>query len=251
MGDRDFWSGYTFFTIFFGGFMKFVNSILFSSILIFSFTACQSSQYSNQNKAALTGGVAGAGLGAIVGSQTGNPGAGIAIGTAIGALSGGLIGRNVDKQNSNLDDQDRRLALQNRQIEENQRIIDELKNRGADVRKTARGVVVNLPDVLFKFDRADLTTDAIRAVREIADVTKQYQERSLAVEGHTDSVGTIIYNQRLSEERAINVARELVSEGVAKRRIAVTGFGESDPISSNQTEHGRSRNRRVEVIIEN
>lgn len=225
------------------------KSFLF--LIIVSFISCQSSKFSAQDKGTVAGGLVGAGLGAIVGNQTGNTGAGIAVGSAVGALTGNLIGRQVDNQNSALSDQQKRLELQQRQIEENQRIIDELRNRGADVRKTARGVVVNLPDVLFQFDRANLTRDAKRAVAEIADVVNQYQKRRLAVEGHTDSIGTIVYNQRLSEQRAINVARELVSRGVQKRRIAVTGYGETDPISRNDTDHGRSRNRRVEVIIEN
>lgn len=225
------------------------KSFLF--LIIISFISCQGSKYSAQQKATASGGVVGAGLGAIVGNQTGNTGTGIAIGTAVGALTGNLIGRQVDSQNSNLNNQQQRLELQRQQIEENQRIIDELRNRGADVRRTERGVVVNLPDVLFQFDRANLTIGAKRAVAEIADVAKQYEERRLAVEGHTDSIGTIIYNQRLSEERAVNVARELVNQGVLKRRISVTGYGETDPIASNDTDHGRSRNRRVEVIIEN
>lgn len=231
--------------------MKILKLVLFSFCFLSFLFSCQSSQYSNQAKSTAVGGGVGAGLGAIVGNQTGSTGAGIAIGAAVGALTGNLIGRSVDNQKSSLDEQDAILARQEKQIAENQRIIDELKNRGADVRKTDRGVVINLPDVLFQFNEAKLALDAIRAVKEIADVTKQYTERRLAVEGHTDSVGTIIYNQRLSEQRAINVARELVKEGVAKKRISVTGFGETDPIASNSNDHGRSRNRRVEVIIEN
>lgn len=200
---------------------------------------------------ALTGGALGAGLGAIIGHETGHTGGGVAIGSAVGALAGGLMGNQIDKQNEEFDRRDEQIALQDARIRENQALIEELKRRGADVRSTDRGVVVNLPDVLFQFDSHQLRNDAFRAVGEIAKVVQDYPERKISVEGHTDSVGTIKYNQRLSEARARSVADELVAQGVSRRRIATYGYGESDPISSNRTEAGRSRNRRVEVIIMN
>lgn len=220
-------------------------------VLLVSLTACEGQRFGAREKGALGGGAIGAGLGAIVGNQTGNTGAGIAIGSAVGAITGGLIGNEIDNQDAALDSREERLALQQREIQENQRIIDELKRRGADVRSTPRGVVVNLPDVLFEFDSAKLTSDAVRATSEIASVVRQYPNRGIAVEGHTDSVGTISYNKRLSEGRARSVADELIASGVSRRRISTYGFGESDPIASNRSELGRQRNRRVEVIIEN
>jgi outer membrane protein OmpA-like peptidoglycan-associated protein len=233
--------------------MSIRNYLIKSSlVLCLAFVACQTGyQPTAQDKGTAAGGILGAGLGAIVGNQTGDPGAGVAIGAAVGALTGNLIGRKVDHQHAALDEQDARLQMQNRQIEENQRIIDELKRRGADVRTTDRGVVVNLPDVLFQFDSARLTSDAVRAAAEIAEVANQYRERRIAVEGHTDSLGTVAYNQRLSEERARSVAYELTNRGLDRSRISIIGHGEIDPIASNETEHGRSRNRRVEVILEN
>ena len=224
---------------------------LLTLVLVVSLVGCEGQRLGAREKGALGGGAIGAGLGAIIGSQTGDPGAGIAIGSAIGALSGGLIGNEIDNQDALMDQQDERIARQQRLIDENRRIIEELKRRGADVRSTKRGVVVNLPDVLFEFDSARLTGDAFRATGEIADVIRDYPQRNIAVEGHTDSVGTISYNQRLSESRARSVADELVAQGVSRRRIIVEGFGESDPIASNRTDSGRRRNRRVEVIIEN
>jgi OOP family OmpA-OmpF porin len=73
----------------------------------------------------------------------------------------------------------------------------------------------------------------------------------VAIEGHTDSIGTVEYNQRLSEDRAHSVAAQLVREGISRGRMSTRGFGEAKPIASNKTEAGRTRNRRVEVIIEN
>ena len=213
--------------------------------------ACQGQELKGREKGALAGGAVGAGLGAIIGNQTGSTGAGIAIGSAVGALAGGTIGNSFDNQNAELDEREARLAANQRAIEENRKIIEELKRRGADVRITDRGVVVNLPDVLFEFNKADLRPDALRSARQIADVVKEYPQRRLSVEGHTDSIGTIQYNQRLSENRARSVVNELVAQGVSRGRIETRGFGEADPIASNRTEAGRARNRRVEVIVEN
>ncbi len=212
---------------------------------------CENAQFGKREAGALTGGALGAGLGAIIGNQTGHAGPGVAIGAAAGALTGGLVGNAMDKQDRAVADMDRRITERDQMIAENRRIIDELKRRGADVRLTDRGVVVNLPDVLFEFNRADLRPDARRAASEIASVVRRYPERRISVEGHTDSVGSISYNQQLSEDRARTVASELVRDGVERSRIRTIGYGESDPIASNRTPEGRQRNRRVEVILEN
>lgn len=213
--------------------------------------ACEAQPIKRREAGALGGAALGAGLGAIIGNQTGHTGGGIAIGSAIGALSGAIIGNEIDNENERLDNADRRLREQERELGENRRLIEELRARGTDVRSTERGVVVNLPDVLFEFDSARLTPEAESTAAQIADVLRNHGDRHVAVEGHTDSVGTIGYNQRLSEERARAVANELTRSGLPRRRISTRGFGESDPIASNRTDSGRSRNRRVEVIIEN
>ena len=213
--------------------------------------ACEGEGLNAREVGALTGGAMGAGLGAIIGHETGHAGGGVAIGAAAGALGGGLIGENFHRQNRALADMDKRIEERDRMIADNARMIEELKRRGADARITSRGVVVNLPDVLFEFNRSDLRPDALRAIEEIAKIVERYPDRFIAVEGHADSVGTIAYNQRLSEQRAASVARELTANGVSNRRLRVMGFGESDPIATNTTPEGRARNRRVEVIIEN
>jgi outer membrane protein OmpA-like peptidoglycan-associated protein len=175
----------------------------------------------------------------------------VAIGAGFGALTGGLIGNEVDNQEAALAERDERLRSQEAQLEENRRLIAALRGRGVDVRATDRGVVINLPDVLFEFNRSRLTGEARRTVREIAEIARTTGDRRIAVEGHTDSIGSIAYNKRLSVDRARAVADELVAEGVSGRRILIRGLGESEPVASNATEAGRARNRRVEVIIEN
>ena len=227
----------------------FLYCLVFVSLIFF--TACENARFGNREKGALGGAAVGAGLGAIIGNQTGSTGAGIAIGSAIGALSGGLIGNSLDNQEDAMNASDERMAQQERELQENKRLLDELRSKGADVRRTDRGVVINLPDVLFEFDSSRLTGGARSTVGDIADVVKNYEGRRVSVEGHTDSVGTDSYNLRLSEARARSVAAELSAQGLPRNRVTTRGLGERSPIASNTTASGRSRNRRVEVIIEN
>ena len=208
------------------------------------------SSMNNATKGALTGSALGAGTGAIVGSQTGHAGPGIAIGAAVGALGGALVGNAMDNQEQDRKRLQSQVDDQQRLIDENRKLIEELKRGGADVYASDRGVVVNLPDVLFEFGKADLTSSARKTIGDIARVANT-NSRRISVEGHTDSVGTVMYNKKLSYDRAENVAKELDHKGVASQRLRVRGFGEGNPIATNNTEAGRARNRRVEVIIEN
>lgn len=213
--------------------------------------ACDGNGVRARDAGAVGGGALGAGLGAIIGHATGHTGGGIAIGAGVGALAGALMGNDIDRANDQAKATDAELDAQQRQIEENERLLEELRALGTDVRNTDRGVVINLPDVLFRFDSAELTPEARHTAREIAEVLSKVPARKIAVEGHTDSIGSEQYNQRLSQNRARSVAGALVSNGVSRSALSVHGRGESDPIASNKTEAGRQRNRRVEVIVEN
>lgn len=220
------------------------------AVALFSFCSC-SEPINKTAGGALTGSALGAGLGAIVGSTTHQAGPGIAIGAAAGALGGALVGNSLeqtDREHQRLSDIN---ARQRATLEENRKLIEELRRRGADVSSSERGVVINLPDVLFEFDKASLTREAGSTVREIASVLRGVKDRSIAVEGHTDSVGSAGYNQRLSERRAYGVADTLSADGIPHNQMRVKGFGKDHPIASNSTPEGRARNRRVEVIVEN
>lgn len=204
-----------------------------------------------REKGVLAGGALGAGLGAIVGNQVGNTGAGIAIGSAFGALSGGVIGNEIQRDSEAMAEQSDRISRNEEMLSENRRLLEELRAGGLDVRETKRGIVANLPDVLFEFGRADLTGGSRQAVGSIARVASRASGRLLSIEGHTDSVGSPDYNQRLSEQRARSVADALIARGVSESRVRTRGFGEDRPIASNSSDEGRRRNRRVEVVIEN
>lgn len=223
---------------------------VFAILCLFLASACAQAP-NRATIGGLTGGGIGAGLGAIVGNQTGHPGAGTAIGGAIGAVSGALVGNALDASANETEAANEQLRQNEERIKENQRLIDELRGRGVDVRETDRGVVMNLPDVLFEFNRYELTPEANRMVGEIADTLHDVRGRTIAVEGHTDSVGSVTYNKELSVNRATTVAHRLESAGVSRGQIVVHGYGEGRPVATNNTAEGRARNRRVEVIVEN
>lgn len=114
----------------------------------------------------------------------------------------------------------------------------------------AEAVRVEL-DVKFDFDRAEVKSGSYDDIRNLADFMKEYGQTSTVVEGHTDSVGTDAYNQRLSERRANAVRDVLVNQhGLDSSRIEVVGYGESRPVADNATEEGRAINRRVEAEVE-
>lgn len=137
-------------------------------------------------------------------------------------------------------------------------MVDALSARDLSVRYTERGVVVTLPDVVFEFGSSTLTRGAKRKVRSLAEVLlEQARGRTIAVEGHTDSIGAELYNQGLSEKRAESVAAALRYEGVPTALLTTAGFGSRFPIADNEktdgsdNPQGRTRNRRVEVVISN
>lgn len=104
-----------------------------------------------------------------------------------------------------------------------------------------------LRGVNFDFDSAKLRADARTILDEAVRVLREDGDLRVAVEGHTDAIGSDSYNQRLSERRARAVADDLIQQGVAAARLTVDGQGESKPVASNDTEDGRAQNRRVEL----
>ncbi|MGE0681467.1 MAG: OmpA family protein [Candidatus Binatia bacterium] len=213
---------------------------------------------SKSTAGAITGAILGAGTGAIIGSHKGKAGQGAAIGAGLGALGGYMTGRQIEGQDQALDTQDQLIEQQRREIVKNREILNELKRQKLDARETNRGIVVNLPDVLFEFNSHRLTAGARDKVARIASVLKDRAgNRRVAIEGHTDAIGSEAYNQVLSKHRAESVTRELAHDGVREARLVTRGFGERYPVAPNTREdgadnpHGRAKNRRVEVIIEN
>jgi outer membrane protein OmpA-like peptidoglycan-associated protein len=118
-----------------------------------------------------------------------------------------------------------------------------------ETRETARGLIVNLSDVLFDFDRATLKPGAREKLSRIAGILSAHPDLQIEIEGHADAVGSDDYNQRLSERRAESVRVYFNQQGVTKPIVAAVGFGESRPVATNGTAEGRQQNRRVELIV--
>ncbi len=114
---------------------------------------------------------------------------------------------------------------------------------------TERGMVVTMGNVLFEYDKANINPGGMRVIDKLAAFLAKHPERSIRIEGHTDSRGSEAYNQRLSERRAEAVKRALLYQGIQGMRINALGYGEAFPIATNTTSSGRQQNRRVEVII--
>jgi outer membrane protein OmpA-like peptidoglycan-associated protein len=118
-----------------------------------------------------------------------------------------------------------------------------------ETRDTARGLVVNMSDVLFDSGKFTLRPLAREKLAKISGIVLGYPSLKLAVEGNTDSVGTELFNQDLSEKRAEGVRTYLTQQGVPESSTTATGFGKTRPIASNDTSEGRQQNRRVELIV--
>lgn len=116
-------------------------------------------------------------------------------------------------------------------------------------KQTERGLVITFGDVLFNVDQARLTEGGLRTARKLADVLNQYPERSVLVEGFTDSTGSTAHNLELSQRRAEAVRAALSEMGVSGNRIAIRGYGEAYPVAGNDSAGNRQLNRRVEIVL--
>lgn len=116
-------------------------------------------------------------------------------------------------------------------------------------RDTARGLIVNMSDVLFDFNKYMLRPAAREKLAKISGIILSHPGLRLEVDGYTDSIGSDDYNQKLSEQRAGAVQQYLVQEGLAQDNVSAKGFGKEDPVASNDTAAGRQLNRRVELVV--
>lgn len=130
--------------------------------------------------------------------------------------------------------------------EELQRQVDMLQAEATD-----RGLVLTLSNVLFATGKSDLKAGSINSLDKLVVFLNEYPDRRVAIEGHTDNVGSNELNQTLSQNRSESVRLYLMQRGIQARRLTVAGMGETQPIADNDTTSGRQQNRRVEIIIAN
>lgn len=208
-----------------------LSSLAAASLLTTS--ACVTDPNTGERKVSRTamGGVGGAVVGGLLGGAIGGK-TGRIIGAVGGAAAGGYVGYKMDQQIKELDEQTEGTGVE----------VTEVDNGEA--------ILLNLPDSVT-FDVGSYTINpTFRATLDtIAENLRKYPNSLIDVYGHTDSTGTYEFNQRLSEQRAQSVANYLQSRGIADARIRWQGFGETQPVASNETEIGRSTNRRVEIKI--
>ena len=174
----------------------------------------------------------GAAAGAVIGLLTGGNDKFEAamIGAAAGALAGGAVGYYMDRQEAKLREQ--------------------MAGTGVDVVRQGDNITLDIPGgVTFAFNSAEVNSQFYPVLTKVAATLAEYDKTVIEVAGHTDSVGSDSYNQQLSERRANSVASFLSGQGVARTRMVTIGAGEAHPVASNETEDGRSQNRRVEITI--
>jgi outer membrane protein OmpA-like peptidoglycan-associated protein len=188
-----------------------------------------------QTSKATWGAAMGALGGALIGAATGDDAKErrkrALIGAGAGAIAGGGVGYYMDTQEAKLREQ--------------------LKGTGVSVTRVGENIVLNMPgNITFRTGSADLNSDFLRVLDSVGLVLKEYNKTLVVIAGHTDNVGSDATNQTLSQQRAESVGKYLAGRSVVSERMVITGYGESRPIASNDSESGRSQNRRVELTLE-
>ena len=190
--------------------------------------------FTSTESGVLIGAASGAVIGAIAYKE--NRSRGAVIGAIGGGIAGGAVGAYMDKQKQDLE---KALA---QEIQSGQARIDKMPNDVLRITMTNQ--------TAFDTDSTTIKPGFNSTMDKLADVVVRYGKTTLTVVGHTDNVGANDYNQKLSERRAHSVAQYLESRRVDGMRLALSGKGETQPVSSNASESGRQANRRVEIYVE-
>jgi outer membrane protein OmpA-like peptidoglycan-associated protein len=213
--------------------MKKVVAGILTIVFAIGLSNCEAAKNTNNTqRGAGIGAIAGAVIGGVLGNNLGkggNTAVGAVIGGAVGGTVGGLIGNKMDKQA--------------REIEE--------ALPGADVARVGEGIMLVLGEnaVRFETNKSTLTPLAQQNLDKLLPVFLEYSQTDIKIYGYTDSTGRVEYNKTLSEQRASSVRNYLVSKGINPNRFTIQGMGIEDPIATNDTPEGRSKNRRVEFTI--
>jgi outer membrane protein OmpA-like peptidoglycan-associated protein len=190
------------------------------------FASCTS--WNKAQKGAVVGTATGGAMGAVIGRASGNTALGAIIGAAVGGATGAVIGHQMDKQ-----------------AEEIKKTVPDAK-----VERVGEGLVVEFnSNVLFGFDKSYVSDEAKTSLDKLVVVLVNYPDTDIEIQGHTDSKGSVNYNQALSERRSNAVSDYLISKSISAGRLTSKGFGENAPKYENETADGRTQNRRVEFLI--
>ena len=213
---------------------KNLSFFLIALMLVFS-VGCNTSR---AVKGGAAGGAVGGVIGGAIGKNNGSGTKGAIIGSVVGGAAGAVIGRYMDKQAEEIEEE-----VPGAQVD---KVVGVDENGDS----TTTGIVVTFDSgVLFGFGKYELTEASKVELERMEKVFEKYPETDITIEGHTDAVGSESSNQRLSEQRAASVADYLAELGISRERFEVTGYGETQPVASNETDEGRTANRRVEVSV--
>lgn len=206
--------------------MKHIISISLILTLILFGSSCEN--ISKTAKGTAIGGTAGALAGAVIGKVAGNTTTGAIVGATVGGATGAVIGNYMDRQSREL----------------------EKDLEGAKIERVGEGIKITFDSgLLFDVNSSTLNNLSKQEINQLAKILQKYEDTNVMFSGHTDAKGSEEYNQTLSEKRATSVAEYTAYMGVASERMTIVGYGETDPVDSNETEVGRRNNRRVEVAI--
>ncbi len=201
-------------------------SVIMLATAALIFTGCAS--WNKTQKGAVVGTATGGAVGVVIGRASGNTALGAIIGATVGGASGAVIGRQMDKQ-----------------AEEIAKTVPDAK-----VERVGEGIVVEFSsNVLFGYDKSALSEEAKVNLNKLVTVLNSYADTDIECQGHTDSKGSLAYNQTLSERRATEVSNYLYTKGIKNSRVNIKGFGETAAKYDNETADGRAQNRRVEFLI--
>jgi len=193
---------------------------------LFVQVGCQASKTA---KGGIIGAATGAAAGGLIGKKSGNTVTGAILGAAVGGVAGAAIGRYMDRQSTKLE---RELG------------------KNATIERVGEGIHITFDSgILFDVNKADLKGVAKENLTKLATTLKEYPDTSVLIEGHTESSGSDELNQALSERRAGSVSSYLQGNSIPTSRLQTKGYGESQPIASNETATGKQQNRRVELAI--
>lgn len=199
-----------------------------SVVMAFLLAAVSCASWNKTTRGAVIGGAGGAVVGGVIGHAAGNTVLGAIIGAAVGGAAGAIIGNYMDKQ----------AAEMQRDLE------------GAEIQRIGEGIKITFDSgILFDIDKSDLRPVSETNLAKLAKILNKYPDTNILIEGHTDDTGTDDHNMALSKDRAQSVSHYLATVGVASARFSIAGYGETQPIVTNDSPEGRQKNRRVDIAV--
>ena len=197
-------------------------------LMVFLLAAVHCASWNKTTRGAVIGGAGGAVVGGVIGRAAGSTLLGAILGAAIGGAAGAYIGSYMDKQ----------AAEMQRDLE------------GAEVQRIGEGIKITFDSgILYDIDKSDLRPVSKTNLADLAKILNKYPDTNILIEGHTDDTGTDEHNMTLSKDRAQSVSTYLATAEVTSSRFSITGYGETQPIVTNDTPEGRQKNRRVDIAV--